>query len=101
MKESHIKIAVKSESEDIFKGLHTNRKGLCTWLFLCYNKPQKKMHCTPSTRKILKLQTQKRAWAINQKIGVSMPVHECYVKIKFIKHKTFYDSPLEPNFFFY
>lgn len=41
MKKSHIKIAVKSESEDIFKGPHTNRKGLCTWLFLCYNKPQK------------------------------------------------------------
>lgn len=99
MKKSHIKTAVKSESEDIFKGLHTNRKGLYTWLFLCYNKPQKNALYT-FHKKILKLQTQRKACAIDQKIGESMPIHEFYAKIKFIRHKTFYDSPLYPTFFF-
>ena len=43
MKESQIKIGIKSKSEYICKGLYKNKKGLCAWLFLCLNKPDKEL----------------------------------------------------------
>lgn len=51
MKESHRKTAVKSESEDICKGLHLYQKRLCSCLSLCLKKSKQCIVSKASARK--------------------------------------------------
>lgn len=62
-----------------------------------FKETKKRIVSTASARKITEISTcraKEKAWAVHQKIDGSVSAHALHVKIKFVRHKSFYESPV-------